>query len=165
MMKSIHFVHSTVTPIYPISERKVLTMSYRNIALRARRTLHTNRLLQIAILAFFWLAGEAMACVLSLPVPGGVVGMALVLVLLASGRVRLASMRGGAHWLIAEMLLFFVPAVLAVLDHHEFIGLLGLKIVAVILAGTLSVMAATALAVDLGYRLMVAYGGKHGQHR
>jgi len=33
-------------------------------------------------------------------------------------------MKRGADWLIAEMLLFFVPAVLALLNHKEFIGLL-----------------------------------------
>ena len=46
------------------------------------------------------------------------------------------------------MLLFFVPAVLAVTQHGEFIGLLGLKVLVVILAGTVTVMAVTALTVD-----------------
>ena len=47
---------------------------------------------------------------------------------------------------------WLVPAVMAVLDHHEFVGLLGLKIVAVILVGTVLVMGGTALTVDLCYR-------------
>jgi holin-like protein len=56
------------------------------------------------------------------------------------------------------MLLFFVPAVLAVMDHREFLGLLGLKILSVILLGTVVVMSVTALVVDLGYRLSEAHG-------
>ncbi|MCJ7994684.1 CidA/LrgA family protein [Rhizobium cremeum] len=140
-------------------------MSSRNIALLIRRQMHSNRLVQIAIIAAFWLAGETVARLLALPIPGGVIGMAMVLLLLASGRLRPSSMRDGARWLLAEMLLFFVPAVLAVLDHQEFIGLLGLKVLAVILGGTIAVMASTAIAVDIGYRLMLAHGGDRALRR
>ncbi len=38
------------------------------------------------------------------------------------------------------------------LDHREFLGLLGLKILIVILVGTATVMGVTALTVDLCYR-------------
>jgi holin-like protein len=61
-------------------------------------------------------------------------------------------MKRGADWLLAEMLLFFVPAVLALLDHREFLGLLGLKILAIIVLSTTMVMGVTALTVDLCYR-------------
>jgi len=54
---------------------------------------------------------------------------------------------------LAEMLLFFIPAVPAVLDHQEFLGPLGLKLLAAVLAGTLLVMGGTALTVDLCCRL------------
>jgi holin-like protein len=50
------------------------------------------------------------------------------------------------------MLLFFVPAVLALLDHRELMGMLGLKIFAIILISTTAVMCVTALTVDLCYR-------------
>jgi holin-like protein len=52
------------------------------------------------------------------------------------------------------MLLFFVPAVLALLDHNELLGLMGLKILAVIIVSTIMVMSVTALTVDLCYRWM-----------
>jgi holin-like protein len=136
-------------------------MSSRTITLFARHQFHTNRLVQVMVLSLFWLAGECVVRALNLPLPGGVVGMALVLALLASGRLRPVSMRGGARWLLAEMLLFFVPAVLAVLNHQEFVGLLGLKILVVILGGTACVMCATALAVEFGYRFMLAHGGNN----
>jgi len=89
-----------------------------------------------------------------LPVPAGIVGMFLVLALLVGRRLSPASMRRGANWFLAEMLLFFIPAVPAVLDHREFLGWLGLKILIVILIGTLTVMMTTALTVDLCYRWM-----------
>ena len=76
--------------------------------------------------------------------------------LLASGTIQPSSMKRGSSFLLADMLLFFVPAVLAVLDHSEFLGLVGVKILAVILIGTVTVMSATALAVDFGYRMMLS---------
>ena len=109
------------------------------------------------------MAGEAMVRVAGVPLPGGLVGMAIVLVLLASHRISLFSMRKGANWFLAEMLLFFVPAVLAVTNHHELFGLLGLKVLVVIVAGTLAVMSVTALTVELCYRWTSRHGSS-GTH-
>ncbi|MEN2987515.1 CidA/LrgA family protein [Tistrella sp. BH-R2-4] len=128
-------------------------MRRQRLAAAIRHTLHRNRLVQIALLAGFWACGEALVRQLHLPVPGGIIGMAVVLVLLATHRIRPDTLGRGAKWLLAEMLLFFVPAVMALLDHHEFIGALGLKLLAVILTGTLMVMASTALTVELFFRL------------
>jgi holin-like protein len=51
------------------------------------------------------------------------------------------------------MLLFFVPAMLVVTEYTGLIQHQGLRILAVIVASTACVMAATALAVDRVYRL------------
>jgi holin-like protein len=126
---------------------------FRKAAVALRRRLHASRLVQIGLVGLFWAAGEGLVRLFGLPLPGGVVGMLIVLGLFASGRIRLVSMRRGAEWFLAEMLLFFIPVVLAVLDHGELWGLVGLKIFGVILVGTLAVMAVTALTVDLCLRL------------
>ncbi|WP_239032018.1 CidA/LrgA family protein [Paroceanicella profunda] len=117
--------------------------------MRLRRAAHRNRLFQIGLIIGFWAAGEALVRLLGLPLPGSIVALAAVLALLACRRLRVVSVRRGADWLLAEMLLFFVPAVLAVLDHREFLGLLGLKVLLVILVGTVAVMGTTALTVEL----------------
>lgn len=127
-------------------------MTARPLAIRLRRSIHRSRLVQIGMIVSLWLAGETLMRLMNLPVPGGIAGMALALALLASGRVSLFSMRRGAEWFLAQMLLFFIPAVLVVVDHQELFGLLGLKIVLVILAGTAAVMSVTALTVDFLYR-------------
>ncbi|WP_408068493.1 CidA/LrgA family protein [Xanthobacter oligotrophicus] len=124
----------------------------RNMLRSMRITLHRSMILQIAVLAGFWALGEATVRLTHLPLPGGIVGMVVVLTLLGTGHIRPAVVRRGAGWLLAEMLLFFVPAVMAILDHGELMGLVGLKIAAVILTGTVTVMGGTALAVDLCYR-------------
>lgn len=119
-----------------------------------RSALRRSRLLQIALIVIFALLGQAVAQASGLPVPGGVIGMALVLLLLATRRLRVRNMQRGASWLLGEMLLFFVPAVMSLLDHREFLGVLGVKLLAVILLGTALVMAGTALTIDLCYRWM-----------
>lgn len=57
-------------------------MNAHNLMIRFRYALHHSRLMQIATLVGFWLAGEAFVRLSGLPLPGGIVGMALVLALL-----------------------------------------------------------------------------------
>ncbi len=123
-----------------------------------RSYLRRSRMLQIGVLAVFAAVGQALAGWGGLPVPGAVLGLALLLALLATGGVRLNHIRRGADWLLAEMLLFFVPAVMCLLDHQELVGWLGLKILLVIAVGTLLVMGGTAVAIDLCYRWMHRHG-------
>jgi len=127
-----------------------------------RRRCRSSRWFQILLILLFWLAGELIVRATGLALPGSVVGLFLVLALLAGGRLSVLTVRRGAHWFLAEMLLFFVPAVLAVLDHPEFLGLLGLKIITVIVVGTLLIMTVTAFVIDLGYRL--SYPGEDQTH-
>lgn len=132
-------------------------MLLRKTWISLRLNLRRSRLLQGCLLAGFWAAGEGVSRAAHLPVPGGIIGLGLVLLLLGAGWLKTASLRRGAEWLLAEMLLFFVPAVLAVLDHKEFLGVMGLKLLGVVLTGTLVVMGATGLTVDLCCRLSPAF--------
>jgi holin-like protein len=118
-----------------------------------RRRCRSSLLFQTLLILLFWLAGEAIARVIGLPIPGAIIGLLIVLALLGSKRLGICTVRRGAQWFLAEMLLFFVPAVLAVLDHQELIGLLGLKILAVIVLGTFIVMIVTAAVIDVCYCL------------
>lgn len=136
-------------------------MTMNRAAHTLRNRIITSRLFQIILISAFWLLGEGIVRMTYLPIPGAVAGLALVLLLLVSGKLKPTTMRGGAQWLLADMLLFFVPAVLAVLDHQEFLGIVGLKILAVIFGGTAAVMCATALAVDFGYRMMMRLEHRH----
>jgi len=119
-----------------------------------RLALRRSRLLQIALIVLFALLGQALANAFGLPIPGGVIGMALVLALLATRRLRVRNVHRGASWLLGEMLLFFVPAVMSLLDHREFLGMLGVKLLVVIVLGTALVMTGTALTIELCYRWM-----------
>jgi Putative effector of murein hydrolase LrgA len=116
-------------------------------------------LFQVPLLLGFWLVGEGIVRMGGLPIPGSIIGLFILLILLGSKQLSISSVQRGAQWFIAEMLLFFIPAVLAVLDHPELLGLLGLKILAAIVLGTLIVMVVTATVIDLCYRASVAGKG------
>jgi holin-like protein len=103
---------------------------------------------QAAGLTGTWWVCDGAARRLGLPVPGSILALALVLGLLLSGRLRPARVRHGAAGLLDHMVLFFVPAVMALLDHPEWLGLVGLKVLLVIILSTLAVMAGTAWVVD-----------------
>lgn len=124
----------------------------RSVSVPVRRALRHSRLLQIVLLGVFSLAGDAAVRLAGMPIPGGVVGMLLVLVLLASRRMHIGTLRRGSRLLLSEMLLFFIPAVMSLLDHGELLGMLGLKLLVVIVLGTVLVMGVTALSIDLCYR-------------
>jgi holin-like protein len=125
---------------------------------RAHRVIQRSVWLQLGIVLACWLTGELLAHAIRLPIPGAILGLAIMLALLARRRLSAVSMRRGAEWLLADMLLFFVPAVLAVLNYPEFLGMTGLKVLFVILASTTAVMITTAFVVDGAYRWRAARG-------
>ncbi len=106
-------------------------------------------------LAVVWAAGELLVEFGHIPIPGSIVGMVFLILVFASGRLSSSSVKRGAEFYLGEMLLFFIPAVLAILDHHEFFGTLGIKLLFVIGLGTIVVMLVTAFAVDLTLRLVL----------
>jgi holin-like protein len=107
---------------------------------------------QLLLLIAFWLLGEGLVRASHIPIPGAIVGMFLLLSLLMTNKLKVTSVVLGAEWLLTEMLLFFIPAVLVVLKHPEFFGLIGAKLLLTILFGTVIVMASTAFTVDIWWR-------------
>jgi holin-like protein len=112
----------------------------------------TRIVVQAGLLTGIWWICDWLARTLALPVPGSILALALVLGLLLSGVLRAGRVRHGAGGLLDHMVLFFVPAVMALMNHPEWMGLLGLKILLVITGSTVVVMAGTALVVDLCFR-------------
>lgn len=116
---------------------------------RARLS-HLSRLvLQLVVLIVLYLLGGQIAAWLAWPIPGGVIGLGLLLVAFASGRVQPAALQLGAGLLMAEMLLFFIPALMSLLDYGALLRSEGWRILLVIGVSTLLVMLATALTVEL----------------
>ncbi len=109
--------------------------------------------MQIALLGLIWLMADYLVQHFQLPLPANLTGMLLLLILIVTKVVNVEWLRQGAAWLLAEMLLFFVPAVVAVVNYQPLVKEQGGKIMLVLVISTILVIAVTALVVDQLYRL------------
>jgi holin-like protein len=100
-----------------------------------------------------WAVCEAAAAHWGLPIPGGVIGLGVVLLALEMGWVSREWLQGGASKLLGNLVLFFVPAMLGVVEHRELVSIEGIKLLAAVLIGTPLVMIGTAAVVEMGFRL------------
>jgi holin-like protein len=107
---------------------------------------------QVLMIVLVWFVCDQTSRRLHCPIPGSLIAMALLLLALLGGVVPAVGLRRGADWLLAEMLLFFIPAVMAVWEHLPLLQEEGGRILLVILAGTALVMVTTAVLVDLMFR-------------
>lgn len=106
---------------------------------------------QVLLYAGLFIFAQYLVSWLHLPLPANLVGMALMLALIVCRVIPLNWVRAGARWLLAEMLLFFVPAVVAVVNYAQLLLMDGWRIFAVIAISTLMVLGATAWVVDNVY--------------
>jgi holin-like protein len=107
---------------------------------------------QVVLIALLWLGADALSRRLLPLVPSSLLGLGLALAGLGLGILRRNWLAVGADWLIGEMLLFFVPAVVALVQYADMIRNYGLAILIVILLSTICVMVCTAVAVDIAWR-------------
>lgn len=119
-------------------------------------------LVQVLLLAVAWALAARAVDLFHLPLPASVVGLFAVLALLLSGRIPVTALEAGAGLLIGEMLLFFIPPLMAVLRFRDLLAAHGAQLFGVIVVGTLTVMVGTALVVDRTLRWESARRGEPG---
>jgi holin-like protein len=95
------------------------------------------------------LAGESLARLLQLPIPGPVIGMILLLALLILRKQALALVEQTADTLLANLILMYVPACVGLMAHLETLEAEWLPIAAAILGSTVLTLAVTALVFRL----------------
>lgn len=137
------------------------------LALSPSRTGQLQRLqvpLQVALYAGMFVLSEQLVAWLHLPLPANIVGMALLLLLITLRVVPLGWVKAGSSWLLAEMLLFFIPAVVAVVNYSQLLKVEGWRIFLVIAISTTLVLAATALVVDRVYRFEIWLANRKQAH-
>lgn len=119
---------------------------------------HLQIPVQVVLYAGLFVLAEYLVLWLHLPLPANLVGMLFLLMLILCRIVPLRWVRAGAAWLLAEMLLFFVPAVVAVVNYAQLLMVDGWRICLVIALSTLLVLGATAWVVKV-YRYEVRRAG------
>lgn len=76
----------------------------------------------------------------NLPIPGAIIGIVIMFMLLKLNIIKLEWVELGAKVLIAEMMLFFVPSVVGVMQYKELIVTQGIHILLTIIISTIFVM-------------------------
>ncbi|MCM3173916.1 CidA/LrgA family holin-like protein [Paenibacillus sp. MER 99-2] len=102
-------------------------------------------ILQVAILMAFSLFMNQLAGALHLPVPGSILGMVALFLLLQTGVVKLRWIEVGAAWLLGELLLFFIPSAVGIMNYMPMLEHDGLQILFIVLLSTFLVMVCTGL--------------------
>ncbi|MFY4774092.1 CidA/LrgA family protein [Metabacillus sp. RGM 3146] len=106
---------------------------------------------QVILINCFFLLGMLINHMSGLPIPSGIIGMILLLAALYLKIIKLKWVEMGASWLLAELLLFFVPSAVGVVQIHDLFSTLGLKFLAIIIISIIIVMGATAYTAEKLY--------------
>ena len=108
---------------------------------------------QLALLLLFWAIGHGLQQRLHVPISAGVLGLFLALAALLCGVLKLDWIKGGADFVLGELVLFFVPCVVGLLKYQALFQRQGWQLISTIAIGKVCVMVATAYAVYLGFKL------------
>ena len=99
----------------------------------------------MAIILGLLVAGEALSFLLRIPIPGSVVGMALMVLSLGLGIIRLEWVKDAGEFLAGNLGLFFVPVGVGVMAYFDLLRLEGHVILGVTVFSTLCVLSLTGL--------------------
>ena len=97
----------------------------------------------LTLLLLFQLCGEILSRLFSLPFPGNVLGMGLLLVALRVGLVEIKWLEEAAELLLSNMALFFVPAGVGVMVYGDLLAAAWLPSTGATVVRTFAVMAVT----------------------
>ncbi|CAG8947612.1 unnamed protein product, partial [Penicillium salamii] len=112
--------------------------------------------LQLGFYIGLFIACDRLVSWLHLPLPANIVGMLLLLALIVTRIVPLNWVKAGSRWLLAEMLLFFIPAVVAVVNYGDLLRVDGWRICVVIGVSTLLVLVALLLLTHISWQDYIA---------
>ena len=114
-----------------------------------------NLLLELGILFLICLVGEWIAALLPFVLPSSVISMLLLLALLLCGAVKERSIQSTARFLIGNMGLFFVPALVGTLEYLEILQSQAIPFLVVSLLTTPIIYFFTAWSIQLAMKLLV----------
>ncbi|OTG93262.1 CidA/LrgA family protein [Acinetobacter sp. ANC 3832] len=113
----------------------------------------TQVFLQVGILLMFWWIGSVIQSVFNLPVSAAVIGLFIVLIGLLSGVFKLQWIKAGSDFILAELVLFFIPCLIGLMKYKDLFLTEGWQLIISVFLGTICVMVFTAYSVHLGFKL------------
>ena len=99
----------------------------------------------LAILFGFQVGGDAVASLLNLPIPGSVVGMALLLGALLVGWLKLSLVEATAAVLLGNLGVFFVPSAVSIMLFGEIVRRQWVPIAVALVGSSIMVLLVTGL--------------------
>ncbi|MBI1627832.1 CidA/LrgA family holin-like protein [Bacillus safensis] len=105
--------------------------------------------LQIMVLFIFAKFMNVLAAFLHLRIPGTILGILVIFLLLHFKIIQLKWIELGAVWLLGELLLFFIPSAVGVIDYGKLLSQSGTSIILVVLISTFVVMLSTGIMTQM----------------
>lgn len=102
-------------------------------------------IIHIIILYAFSLIGTWIKELFNLSVPGSVVGLLLLFILLMSNIIKVEWIEQGAQFLISNLVFFFIPATVGVMNYFDLFKGKGILLIMVVLISTVLVMTTSGL--------------------
>lgn len=115
---------------------------------RARWTDLGRLAIGLAILAALFVCCDLVSRALHLPLPGNVVGMAVLFLLLSTGALPRSLVESAADLLLKHLSLLFVPAAVAVARHRRLLGESFLALAVLVVVSTIVVLLVTGLLAE-----------------
>ncbi|MDQ0229979.1 CidA/LrgA family protein [Metabacillus malikii] len=104
--------------------------------------------LQFVFIHLFLLCGYGIKQIIALPLPAPMIGLVLLFICLLIGIVKLEWVENVGNWLLAELLLFFIPSAVGIINYQDIFSLMGLESIFLIGLSTFIVIATTALTAE-----------------
>ncbi|MGI2175834.1 CidA/LrgA family protein [Shewanella ulleungensis] len=117
--------------------------AHRNL-LKCKTTLFVQ---VVGLCLFAWICQWVAQSVHSI-IPGSVIGLGLLLLLLSCRWVPEKVVNKGSAWLIGDLLLFFIPPVVAMTKYQLILESYGVELIVCMLLASISVLLGTAFVVD-----------------
>jgi holin-like protein len=107
-----------------------------------------KRIWQISLLIVITMAMNGLVRIFHLPIPGSILGMIAVYLLLQAKMIKLEWLETGGSWLLSELLLFFIPPAVGVIQFTHVLKADGERLLLAVILSTAVVMACAGLSVQ-----------------
>ncbi|RFU68975.1 CidA/LrgA family holin-like protein [Peribacillus saganii] len=105
-------------------------------------------IIQVLFIHVFLFAGALFKHFVPLPIPASMFGLIFLFLALQLKLIKLEWVEQGANWLMAELLLFFIPSAVGIVNYDDILSLQGIGIVLLIGVSTIIVMGVTSITAE-----------------
>ena len=107
---------------------------------------------QIMLLFLFSWLGNAFVLLTHLPIPGSVIGLLFLFIALERKWFKVTWFENGANFLLSQMLLFFVPSAVGIIQYGTLLRQDGIALFIIIAVSTLCVMTLTGIIAERSHQ-------------